>query len=216
MQTAVTDPSPMPQLLLIRHGETALNAARVLQPADTPLSGRGLAQANALAARLANAGIASVLSSDLPRARQTADAIANACGAAVTTSPLLHERNFGDLRGRPYDTLGFDPLEWPGAPPNGESQAAFDARTAAAWNEVVAYAGRCGGTVAVVSHGLVIRAWLDSGQLSLPPGVVSPRRLGNTSLTIADATPPHRVRLLNCTAHLEGEAAEDAHSLSGG
>ena len=32
-------------LLFVRHGETALNAARVMQPADTPLSPRGLAQA---------------------------------------------------------------------------------------------------------------------------------------------------------------------------
>ena len=34
----------MTTLLLIRHGETALNVARVLQPADTPLSARGLLQ----------------------------------------------------------------------------------------------------------------------------------------------------------------------------
>ena len=36
-------------LLIIRHGETPLNVARVLQPADTPLSANGLAQAAALA-----------------------------------------------------------------------------------------------------------------------------------------------------------------------
>ena len=40
-------------ILLIRHGETALNAARIVQPADTPLSERGIAQARALARRLA-------------------------------------------------------------------------------------------------------------------------------------------------------------------
>jgi len=59
-------------ILLIRHGETALNAARVVQPADTPLSERGAAQAAALARRLADFGIAAILSSDLPRAAQTA------------------------------------------------------------------------------------------------------------------------------------------------
>ena len=72
-------------LLLIRHGETALNAARVLQPADTPLSARGAAQAEALAGRLAawrgaprepgGAPLAGILSSDLPRALATAEAI---------------------------------------------------------------------------------------------------------------------------------------------
>ena len=56
-------------ILLVRHGETALNAARVMQPADTPLSERGLAQARAVARRLAQRGrVAALLSSDLPRA----------------------------------------------------------------------------------------------------------------------------------------------------
>jgi broad specificity phosphatase PhoE len=42
-------------IILIRHGETASNAARVLQFPDTPLSERGLAQARAVAKRFANA-----------------------------------------------------------------------------------------------------------------------------------------------------------------
>ena len=96
------------RLLLIRHGETALNAARILQPPDTPLSERGLAQAAALARRLAGEPIAAVWSSDLPRAWQTAAVIAG--GRAIRAEPLLQERNFGDWRGQPYDSLGFDPL----------------------------------------------------------------------------------------------------------
>ena len=39
-------------LLLIRHGETAFNRDRVMQPADTPLSEQGVAQARHLAGRL--------------------------------------------------------------------------------------------------------------------------------------------------------------------
>ena len=89
-------------LLIIRHGETPLNVTRVLQPADTPLSANGQAQAEALALRLKNAGLAAILSSDLPRALQTAQAIGRACGLPVLTTALLHERNFGDLRGRAY------------------------------------------------------------------------------------------------------------------
>lgn len=206
----------MPSLLLIRHGETALNAARIVQPPDTPLSPRGLAQARALAARLVDIELASILSSDLPRARQTADAIAATRGAAIATSALLHERNFGELRGQPYDTLGFDPQDWTGKPANGESQAEFEVRAQAAWRVVVEHAAQIGGTIAVVTHGLVIRAWLERGSISLPPGVAPPHRMGNTSLTIADAMPPHLVSLLNCTTHLQGQAADDARSLSGG
>ena len=62
-------------VVLVRHGETALNAARVLQPADTPLSARGVVQAQALARRLAATGrVAAIVSSDLPRAWRTAEA----------------------------------------------------------------------------------------------------------------------------------------------
>ena len=90
-------------LLLIRHGETALNVARVLQPADTPLNERGVAQAEALARRLASLRVATIISSDLPRALRTAQAIAATTGAAIETSALLQERNFGDWRGQSYE-----------------------------------------------------------------------------------------------------------------
>ena len=62
-------------ILLVRHGETALNAARVMQPPDTALSARGVAQAQALGRRLAlRGGVGAILSSDLPRALDTAAA----------------------------------------------------------------------------------------------------------------------------------------------
>lgn len=206
-------------LLIIRHGETPLNVARVMQPADTPLSERGHAQAAALARRL-QAGQpvapAGIVSSDLPRALQTAEAIARACGLPVLTTPLLHERNFGDLRGRLYDSLGFDPLASTDAPPGGESQADFSARCSAAWVWLMDRQRALGGPLAVVTHGLVIREWLHRGPLQVPPPLAAPERLANTSLTWADAVLPHRVRLVDCTAHLAGGVGEDARSLSGG
>ena len=67
-------------IILVRHGETALNAARVLQPAATPLGPRGFAQAEAVARRLAPMQPGAIVSSDLPRALQTAQAIARAAG----------------------------------------------------------------------------------------------------------------------------------------
>ena len=97
-------------ILLIRHGETALNVARALQPADTPLSARGIAQAEALARRLAAMNVCAIVTSDLPRARRTAQAIAAATGAAPEATPLLRERNFGDWRGKPYDGMATNPL----------------------------------------------------------------------------------------------------------
>ncbi len=208
-------------LLIIRHGETPLNVTRVLQPANTPLSTRGQAQAVALARRLAVAEPATqrpvaIVSSDLPRALQTAQAIAAACGLGLVTSALLHERSFGQLRGLPYDSLGFDPLSAEAAAPGGESMRDFKARCHAAWAWVLAQHAALGGPLAVVTHGLVIRTWLQDGALALPSGMVLPAGIANTSLTIAVSVPPHTVQLLDCTAHLAAGVGEDAASLSGG
>jgi broad specificity phosphatase PhoE len=206
----------MATLWLIRHGETHLNAARVLQPIDTPLSERGVVQAQSLGRRLAGSGLAGLLSSDVLRARQTAEAIAGACGLTPVLTPLLHERNFGDLRGLAYDRLGFDPFASGAAPPGGESRADFSARVQVAWQAVLAHAARVGGPLAVVTHALVIRDWLVRGPLTLAEGLTLPERLANTAVTVVDVAPPHRVTLLNCTAHLDAAASDLASGLAGG
>ena len=202
-------------LLLIRHGETSLNVARVLQPADTPLSARGLLQAEALAQRLAATGVRAIVSSDLPRALRTAEAIATATGATIETTPLLQERNFGAWRGQPYDAMAVNPLTMADAPPGGESAALFAQRVAEAFAHVVRRQAALGGTLAVVTHGLVIRALL-ARHVQLADGCGLPTHLGNTSLSVIEATPPHRVSLLDCTRHLQAATRDDAHALSGG
>ena len=206
-------------LLFIRHGETALNASRTIQPADTPLSPRGLAQAAALAQHWAGAAapqrLAGIVSSDLPRALQTAQALAAVTGLAVMTSPLLQERNFGDWRGQPHASFGFDPLVHDGAPPAGESQAVFAQRVALAFDFVARLRGTLDGPLAVVTHGLVLRQWL-AAHTALAEGMAVPDHMGNTGVTIVEAQPPHAVLLLGCTRHLDALAADDAQALSGG
>lgn len=200
-------------ILLVRHGETALNAARVLQPPDTPLSDRGQAQARAVADWIAARPIAGLLSSDLPRALMTAQAIAAATGLPIRTSPLLHERNFGDLRGRAYDSLDHDPVHSPDAPPNGESMAQFSARVARAFDEMVTLRAALAGDLVVVSHGLVIRVLLGE-HLGLA-GQAAPERLANTSVTQFDDRPPYTVRLLNSETHLAAGQRDDGRSIVG-
>jgi probable phosphoglycerate mutase len=202
-------------IVLLRHGETALNATRVLQPADTPLSRRGLAQARAAAQALAQRRIAAIVSSDLPRAWQTAAALHAASGAAIVAEPLLQERNFGALRGRPYDTLGYDPLAMDEAPPEGESMAAFVARVAQAFARAVALRAALDADLVVVSHGLVIGAML-AAHARLADGIALPERIGNASITVLDAIAPHLVSVLDDVRHLQGLAADDPESLSGG
>lgn len=202
-------------ILLIRHGETALNVARVLQPAAMLLSSRGERQAVALAVRLAAMGVRAVLSSDLPRARQTAEAIGIACGLPIETTPHLRERDYGDWRGQPYDQLPCDPLTMTEAPPGGEPAAAFTTRVAAAFDAILQRRAALDGPLAVVTHGLVIRAFLTGhlGPVSTP---FDQRAFGNTGLSIVDPTPPFAVELLDCTAHLQDAANLDRHGLVGG
>jgi 2,3-bisphosphoglycerate-dependent phosphoglycerate mutase len=189
-------------IFLIRHGETLGNASRTVQMPDNPLSPRGAAQAERLARRLAREGIALILSSDYARAVTTAEYLWRASGAPVRYSPLLQERNFGDLRGTPYAELGFDMFEPDYAPPNGETWEVFHARVDRGWALVQDTAAAVDGHVAVVTHGLVCRS-LAARHLVLPPGEPAPLAWGNTALTIVDHPPPWRVRLLNCIAHLD-------------
>lgn len=201
-------------IVLVRHGETLLNASRTLQHPDTPLGPRGLEQAEAVARRLSQGPVAAILVSDHARAGQTAAAIAKATGAPVSVTPLLGERSFGALRGRRFDDLGFDPMADGYCPPQGESWPVFEARVALAFAELLAHRARCAGPLVVVSHGLVIGRLLRN-HLSLADGVAMPDHLGNTAVTIAQAEPPHRVSLLGCVAHLDAAIADNRRGLSG-
>jgi probable phosphoglycerate mutase len=189
-------------IFLIRHGETLGNASRTVQLPDNPLSSRGVAQAERLARRLAPEGITRIVSSDYARAAATAEHLRRATGAPVRHSPLLQERNFGDIRGTPYAELGFDMFEPAYAPPNGETWDVFHARVDRAWALVQAEAASAEGHIAVVTHGLVCRS-LAARHLVLPEGEPAPLAWQNTALTIIEHPAPWRVRLLNNTAHLD-------------
>jgi probable phosphoglycerate mutase len=193
-------------IFLIRHGETPGNAGRIVQTPDTPLSTRGIDQAKRLAQRLERTGIARILSSDLVRATMTAECIRLTTGVSLRLDPLLQERNFGDLRGTPYDRLTLDIFAPGYEPPGGESWEVFHARVDRAWGFVRQIAAESDGHLAVVTHGLVCRS-LAARHLVLPAGQEAPERWANTGLTIADG-PLWRVSLLNCTVHLDGDLAD--------
>lgn len=203
-------------IILVRHGETLLNAARVFQPFATELGPRGLEQARLVAQRIAtNYAPKAILASDMPRAHRTAQFISEQTGLPLVTSTLLHERNFGDWRGQSHDSLGHDPATVTEVPPNGESREVFAKRVEQAFKHTIAMRENLDGPLVVVSHGLVIQTILENcvalGRYEMP------HRIANTSITIFETTSPFNVQTLNCTLHLEGtEAAEDAKSLSGG
>jgi probable phosphoglycerate mutase len=188
-------------ILLVRHGETAGNASRVLQRPDAPLNERGRRQAERLAQRLFDDGFVHVVCSDLLRARMTAAPLAARSGVAVEESPLLQERNYGDLRGVPYAELTENPFAPDFAPPNGEDWPTFHARAARAFDFIVSTRRRVKGPLVVLTHGLVCRA-LVNRHARLPEGIGTPDLFGNTSVTVLHEDAPYTVSLLNCTRHL--------------
>src|SRR5262252_9347329 len=170
-------------ILLVRHGETDGNTLRILQRPDVPLNARGVRQAELLARRLSTHGFVRIVCSDFLRARMTAAPLAALSGIAIEESPLLQERNFGDLRGVPLAELTENPFGPDFVPPNGEDWPTFHARVADAFAFIVSTRRSTDGTLVVVTHGLVCRA-LVARHAHLPPGVVAPERFDNTSITV--------------------------------
>jgi len=188
-------------ILLIRHGETEGNTSRVIQFPETPLSERGMAQAERLAVRLGELSVAKILVSDYERAKMTAEPVARTSGASLHLSPLLRERNFGELRGRAYADLDFDPFAGGYQPPGGESWETFRERVAAAWARIQSVAATTDGNLAVVTHGLVCHVLAET-HLTLAPEMEWEGGFRNTSVSLIESQAPHRVSLLNCAAHL--------------
>jgi len=149
-------------LVLVRHGETQANAEqRLLGRAESPLTGRGLAQAKAIGRLLAP--VSRLVSSPLWRARQTAEALG--LGLEVEVDERWVEVDYGMYDGQP---LGEVPAEvwqrWRNdaeyQPPGGESLVEMGTRVRAACEELFADHGsaRSEADVVVVSHVSPIKA----------------------------------------------------------
>ena len=159
------------EIILIRHGETAWNAERRLQGhIDIPLNAQGEYQARALGASLQATPLAAIISSDLQRAHQTAQAVAawhKRQIHALQIDPDLRERCFGAFEGLHYDEIARRYPQafalWqardaealmPAGERVGESFRQFYTRSMAAlvrW--AVRYPGQ---SIAVVAHGGVL------------------------------------------------------------
>lgn len=89
------------QVLLVRHGETALNAAGQLRGRlDPDLNDSGRHQVAALAHALRAYDVRTVYTSPLLRARRTAGAIADSCGAGIQIDERLNDRDYGQWSGQ--------------------------------------------------------------------------------------------------------------------
>jgi len=140
----------MTRIFLARHGQTGWNVGsdtgeRFRGRIDLPLDDTGLAQAHALAERLADQPIVAVYSSPLKRAMETAQPAAQQLGLPVQPLPGIIDINYGDWQGlspaevaRAYPDLYPRWLETPHQVrlPNGESLRQVRLRGVAALKEV--------------------------------------------------------------------------------
>jgi broad specificity phosphatase PhoE len=128
----------MTEIWILRHGQTDWNVeGRYQGQADRPLNAVGLAQAEAAAAQLQGKCFAAIYSSDLQRARVTAEIIAGQLGLPVQVDRRLREVNQGEWEGMlTADIQQRYAEEWAerradrlhAAPPGGESLAQVAAR----------------------------------------------------------------------------------------
>lgn len=187
-------------IYLARHGETADNAARIVQMPDAALSPDGRAQAAHLARRIATARVVRVVSSDYARAQETAAPIVAATGAPLRLDAGLRERNYGDVRGTRYVDHTVDIMAPDFEPPGGETWEVFHRRVDEAWLRMLAEARALDGDLVVVTHGLVCRR-IAARHLDVPAETLASLAWGNTALTIVE--PEGGVPVLACTAHLD-------------
>ncbi len=198
----------MEPLLAIRHGESTMNAARVWQgQADAPLTPRGREQAQRLADALAGRGVAALVTSDLARARQTADILAERLGLTPWLEPDLREMDVGSWSARPHaELLALHPDlvervrggDWDVRPGGGETRREVRARALAALARARA---RCSsGLLGVVTHMGVLRALVPGITLANAEarllegteieGSAAPGELATASSAAADAGGP--------------------------
>jgi glucosyl-3-phosphoglycerate phosphatase len=166
----VVDPRPR-KLVLLRHGRTEWNRARRAQGhADVPLDDVGRAQARAAAPLVAALHPSRLWSSDLARARQTADILARRCGLAVAEDARLREFSVGERQGLtwgeaierfPWIAQGVGLGERLAGVPGSESDADVRARIAPAVEEHLGTLAP-GETGVVVGHGAALKLALGA------------------------------------------------------
>ena len=190
----------MTKLYLARHGETDWNLEQRWQGhADPPLNETGWEQARKLGELIAGFGIGLVWSSDLVRARETAEVVARGLGLVVRLDPRLREIDVGEWSGltmaevearfpagaerRRNGGLGWE---------HGESYESLASRSEEALLEVDALS--TDRPVLVVSHGGVMRAARRLADCSLADW----QRIGNCEMDVIEVR-EGRMRWLDST-----------------
>lgn len=189
----------MTTLLLIRHGQTPNNVSGAL---DTALPGAGLTdlgqrQAEDLVPRLARERLDRIVASRHLRALLTATPLARARGLDIAQDPGFGEIEAGELEmARTHEAAHQylqTALAWakgdlaPTLPGGPSGQATFDRFDRALTEALTGVPDD--GTLAVVSHGAILRLWVTSRTEGITPEDVEHRRLLNTTILRVEGRP---------------------------
>lgn len=165
-------------IYLSRHGETDWNAAGRWQGhTDQPLNENGRSQARALAEALRATGLSGVVSSDLVRARETAEIVATAHGRTIDyVDPDLRERTIGVFEGLTREECErLHPEAWIAwverkvPPPGAEAQGPLGARVMKAIARAAMRVAHGEAPLLLVTHGGAMRAALAQAGHAAPP-----------------------------------------------
>jgi broad specificity phosphatase PhoE len=197
-------------VLLLRHGETALNRSGALRGLiDVPLSEHGQRQARLLAARIAaEYQLSALWASTLLRARATAEAVARVTGLGVQIDARFNDVSYGSWAGRTWDELSPEEQvefrRWqkhPEVPLPGAEDPADVQNRALAGLAACAEAGQ--GCIAIVAHDAVLQLLLCR---VLDIDLASYRGIAQHTATLNElqrTAHGWRVRLLNSAYHLD-------------
>jgi len=201
-------PHVVQRIWLVRHGQTLWNEqGRFCGHTDIPLSTLGRRQARQLSSHLQHVLITAIYSSDLSRARETAEIIAKKRQIDIIVSPTWREIDFGAWEGLTYDEiaasfadqLGFfaDPEHY--APPQGETLTEVLQRVTPALQEIMQRGHN--GEIVLVSHGGVLRGLLCA-LLGMPLSNQWQLRIDTGSLSAIDVSLDEHGKLLMSLAGL--------------
>ncbi|MFS0673714.1 histidine phosphatase family protein [Ornithinibacillus sp. 179-J 7C1 HS] len=189
----------MTTIYLVRHGETDWNAERRMQGGtDIPLNAKGEEQAELCGAALNPSDYDVVVSSNLKRAKKTAEIINQYLGLPFEVMEDFAERNFGDAEGLTFDERSelYPDHEYP----NQEELEVFSSRVMNGLEKV--YEKYAGKRVLLVAHGAVIYRILSN--LSETKLNLYGRKIENTSIsTIYRKDDGWAIQEYNRVDHLE-------------
>lgn len=154
------------RLYIIRHAESVANGKYLSGQIDVDLTERGEAQAAAIAAKLEEVPFDAVYTSDLTRARRTAEAILGKRDLQLQITKNLRERAFGSWEGLTFEDVENQyPKEWEEFKtqgfnvkiPDGEDFHAFYDRIVGEVTSIIeAYGADTDTKVCIVAHGCVL------------------------------------------------------------